>query len=213
MNDINSFTFYKGYFELIDTIPIKDKKEVLCAIVDFMFKGIEPNLTGHNQAIFNTLRYQLNKSKNKSNNAKKDCEEKKQNEINLKSNQNQNEINKGNITSVLSIKYLVSSFKFNKELEIKIEEWLKYKSERKENYKEMGLKTLLARIQRATSQYGVENVINLIDECMASNYKGIIFEKLKGNKIKPEWIDGENIQEKVATDEEIKNLEERMKRK
>ena len=63
---IHSFTFDDDYFALIDTISEKDKKEILCAIVDFMFKGIEPNLDGHNRAIFNTLSRQLNKSKNKS---------------------------------------------------------------------------------------------------------------------------------------------------
>ena len=44
---IHSFTFYDDYFDLIDTISEKDKKEILCAIVDFMFKGIDPNLSGH----------------------------------------------------------------------------------------------------------------------------------------------------------------------
>ena len=73
----------------------------------------------------------------------------------------------------------------------KIEQWVKYKWERKEYYKETGFKSLLARIESATSQYGVDQVINLIDECMANNYKGIIFEKLtKPNKTEvPEWFD------------------------
>lgn len=65
--NINSFTFYYDYYNLIDTLPIKDKKDLLVAITDYVFKDIEPELTGHNQAIFNTLKAQLNVSKNKSN--------------------------------------------------------------------------------------------------------------------------------------------------
>ena len=67
MEQINSFTFYFDYYNLIDTLPVKDKQILLVAIVDYMFKNIEPiNLKGHNQAIFNTLKNQLDLSKNNS---------------------------------------------------------------------------------------------------------------------------------------------------
>ena len=71
MNNINSFTFYYDYYNLVDTLPLKDKSILLVAILDYVFKDIEPKLEGHNQAIFNTLKAQLNVSKNKSKNAKK----------------------------------------------------------------------------------------------------------------------------------------------
>lgn len=92
MNEINSFTFYKDFYNLIDTISKKDKQMILEAIVDYVFKDIEPSLNGHNEAIFNTLRHQLDKAKNKSKNAKKQ----NQNEIKSKSNENQNQINTTN---------------------------------------------------------------------------------------------------------------------
>ena len=66
MNSVNSFTMYFDYFNLIDTLPLKDKSTLLVAINDYMFKDIEPNLAGHNQAIFNTLKNQLNVSKSNS---------------------------------------------------------------------------------------------------------------------------------------------------
>lgn len=92
MNEINSFTFYKDFYNLIDTISKKDKQMILEAIVDYVFKDIEPSLRGHNEAIFNTLRHQLDKAKNKSKNVKKQ----NQNEIKSKSNENQNKINTTN---------------------------------------------------------------------------------------------------------------------
>ena len=91
--------------------------------------------------------------------------------------------------SILSFKFLisnfiVSNFKFlsdNNKLKIenKIIEWIKYKQEKNKPYKEQGLKSLLRQIENKTKKYGVEEVIDLIDECMANNYQGIVFDKLK----------------------------------
>ena len=38
MNEINSFTFYKNYYELLDNLPKEDKYIMLEAIVDYVFK-------------------------------------------------------------------------------------------------------------------------------------------------------------------------------
>lgn len=218
INGINSFTFYWDYYYLIDTMPAKDKKELVVAILDYVFKDEIPNLNGHNQAIFNTLSKQINKSKNKSNNARKE----NQTEIKLKSNENQNEIKKGNKTSVLSFKFLVSNFIFNNfkfldsnnktKIENKILDWIKYKQERKEVYKETGLKSLLKQIENNTQKYGVDVISDLIDDCMANNYKGIIFDKLNNKKIQEKIPTAfkEKIEEDTATDEEMKKLEERL---
>lgn len=111
-NGVKSFTFYFDYYNLIDTMAPNDKKELAVAILDYVFKDIEPTLSGHKQAIFNTLKAQLTKSKNKSNSARKDITKQNQIEIKSKSNENQIEIKEGNKTSVLS-------FKFNDSLESK----------------------------------------------------------------------------------------------
>lgn len=217
MNDINSFTFYKDYYYLIDTMPIEDKKELAVAILDYVFKDLEPDLNGHNQAIFNTLSRQLDCSKNKSKSARKT----NQIEIKQKSNQNQAEIKKGNKTSVLSFKFYVSNLEFLKDrglLRGKIEDWLDYKWERKEPYKETGFKSLMTRIEKYTKKFGEEKMIELIDECMASNYKGIIFEKLYKqnlpNKTKSErekLKKFDNAHSEEATPEEMKEMDEFLK--
>lgn len=188
MNDINSFTFYKDYYYLIDTMPIEDKKELAVAILDYVFKDLEPDLNGHNQAIFNTLSRQLDCSKNNSNRRTK-----KEPKENQKGTEKEPEENRGktgkkpkhepekNKTSVLSFKFYISNLEFLKDrglLRGKIEDWLDYKWERKEPYKETGLKSLMTRIEKYTEKFGEEKIVELIDECMANNYKGIIFEKL-----------------------------------
>ena len=222
MNEINGFTFYKNYYELIDNLSTEDKRLMLEVIVDYIFRDVEPiGLEKMNLAIWNNLKMPLSKSKRQSlngnkggapignNNAQKAIP--KQAKNNPKTSQKQ--------TNNISIFYfLISNFNFLRDkrlLREKIEEWLKYKWERKEYYKETGFKTLLARIEGATNRYGEEKVINLINECMASNYKGIIFEKLESKssnknikkEVVPDWID-KNPEIKELTEEVKREMEE-----
>lgn len=78
------------------------------------------------------------------------------------------------IFSRLSPEYLLSE-----NLQAKISEWITYKTERKEPYKEQGMKSLLRQIENNAQRYGDQAVCDLIDECMASGWKGIIFDRLK----------------------------------
>ena len=91
---------------------------------------------------------------------------------NLKGNNNKNNNNK---------KEIYKENYFNSEnLDKAINEWLEYKKERKDKpYTEIGLKKLLTQIKNNVNEYGEQQVVNLIDECMGNNYQGIIFDKLK----------------------------------
>ena len=57
--------------------------------------------------------------------------------------------------------------------------WLDYKRERREGYKPTGLKSLVTQVKKAAGEYGDHAVAELIRECMASNWSGIIFDRLK----------------------------------
>lgn len=70
--------------------------------------------------------------------------------------------------------YIISDFVADK-----MRLWIKYKTERKEPYKEQGLKSLLRQVQNNCAVYGDGAVCRLIEECMASNWKGIIFDRLQ----------------------------------
>ena len=63
-------------------------------------------------------------------------------------------------------------------LAAKVQDWLQYKRERREPYKPMGLKALLTSIQNQAERHGDQAVIELIDQCMAANYRGIIWDRL-----------------------------------
>lgn len=204
MNRINSFTFYSDYYNLIATTPVKNKQVLSAAILDYVFADIEPNLTGHDLAIFNTLRHQIDKSKNKSKNAKKE----NQNEIKQKSNENQNEINWGSKTSILSFKFYILNFNYfrNKDLLVdKLLEWIDYKQQKNDYFEEITLKALLVEIKKYSSLYGDEVVIALINECIANSYKGIVWDKLKNLKPKeniPSWFNQDIDSKDVSVDEQ-----------
>lgn len=189
--DVNSFTFYRDYYDLIDTLPIKDKKDIAVSILDYIFKDQTPNLEGHNKAIFKTLSHQLNASKNKSKNARKNESNENQKEIKPKSNENQIDIKKDSKTSILYFKFYISNFKYinNNKIINKIEEWIKYKKERNFIYKETGIKTLLKQLNDYCEKCGEDNLIELIDESIANGYQGIIFKNIKTKKKVPDWYE------------------------
>ena len=201
MNDkINEFKIYRNTYYLLKSIPDKFKQgELALNILDYAFKDIEPlyqeddELYGYWINIIEVLKKtkaSILKGKQGGRPKKDDefDEEKKANsKAELKANQKA-ETKAGakpnnNISYFL---FLISNFNNlnnNEIIKNKIIDWLEYKQERKEMYKEKGLNALLARLERATSQYGVEKVLNLIDECMANGYKGIIFEKLERKEL------------------------------
>lgn len=82
-------------------------------------------------------------------------------------------------TQIQLFERLAVEYNLTENLKDKLRDWLKYKTERKESYKEQGMKSLLRQIESRAANYGDDAVGNLIDECMASNWKGIIWDKLE----------------------------------
>ena len=67
MNEIKSFTFYKNYYDLLDNLPVEDKRLMLEVIVDYIFRDVEPiGLVKMNLAIWNNIKMPLDTSKNNS---------------------------------------------------------------------------------------------------------------------------------------------------
>ena len=73
---------------------------------------------------------------------------------------------------------LYHDYELSEMLSEKMKDWVTYKMERKEAYKETGIKSLISQVCKQSEQYGDEKVCNLIDECMANGWKGIIWDKL-----------------------------------
>lgn len=72
------------------------------------------------------------------------------------------------------------------DLKEKLKSWFKYKSEKKQGYKEQGFKTVMKRIFVALETNSVKEICDLIDASMVSNWQGLFFEKLpKHSAVEP----------------------------
>lgn len=67
---------------------------------------------------------------------------------------------------------------FGLELQAAFDRWLTYKKERREAYKPTGLSALVTQIKNQAARHGEQAVARLIEECMASGWRGIIWDKL-----------------------------------
>ena len=76
----------------------------------------------------------------------------------------------------------ISSRCFSPELESAVRDWVTYKNEKRQGYKPMGLRNLLTTIKNNVDIYGEPAVIALMSECMASNWQGIMFDRLRNGK-------------------------------
>lgn len=101
---------------------------------------------------------------------------------------------------------LIPDYTMTDALKAKMYEWITYKTERKEPYKETGLKSLLRQVENKAMEYGEPAIIDLIDLCMASSWKGIIFEKLGAKPGQAQPIQRTAYQKKPSKAEEMNDF-------
>jgi hypothetical protein len=204
VNSIEKIVIFDSYYKLLKLLPKRgDRKDIALAVFEYVFEDIEPNsLSDKAETVWSNIKHHLNTSKNRAISGSKGGKT---------SSKNESKDNKQNSKRLSLYLYIFNSLYLKDKYILinKIEEWLNYKEERGENYKETGLKSLLTQIESNAKKYGEENVIKLIDECMASNYKGLIFTKLKNIKPLPEWVDKE-VKSDLMSDEELKEFEKEL---
>lgn len=207
---MKSFTFYRNYYELIRYLDDKERLKLYDAIVEYIFEDKEPKLEKLSNGIWINLKMPLETSKNNAGRGGRPKTETKPIKNRLKTD-DKTEKKTNNISYFL---FLISNNKYKyikKDSDIynKIYEWVEYKTQKKEKYTEIGLKKLLTQIEKQVEVYGIEEICNLIDDCMSNNYKGIIFDKLKNKKLQkqnPDWFDKEqNIH--IITKQEEQEME------
>lgn len=64
------------------------------------------------------------------------------------------------------------------ELRTAVDEWLRYKREKRQTYQPIGLKMLLNKIKRYADNCGEQAVIAAIHDAMSQNYQGIVWDRL-----------------------------------
>lgn len=194
MEEVKAFTFYRNYYEIIKYLPMKDKVQLYDAILEYMFEDKEPELKELLKGIWVNLKMPLDSNKKNIKNGQKGGRPKKENDDLIEEIENPKKTQtitqkkpkvepKPKANNISYFLFLISNnnYKYiniNNNIYNKIIEWLEYKQERKELYKETGLKNLLTQIENNIDQYGEEKVIDVISQSMANNWKGIIFDKL-----------------------------------
>lgn len=109
---------------------------------------------------------------------KSDTEKEKDKEIH-KDIEKREESEREKSLSLSLFEKLIPGYNFSNTIKAKVSEWLIYKIEcGAKSYQEQGLKALLTRIENNVKKYGERAVCDLIDDCMANGWKGIIFDKL-----------------------------------
>lgn len=76
----------------------------------------------------------------------------------------------------------IDTYGFSDPLRQAIENWIAYKKEKRQSYRETGLKQLLTKIKKEAEKHGDEAVIEVIESSMSSNYQGIVWDRIKDRK-------------------------------
>lgn len=197
--DIKAFSFYKSYYEALKEMPEKDKKDVIFAMINYVFENKKPKLKGVNKVIWTLIEPNLDKSKNKSNsnsgapignqNASKVLENQGKNDIIKKqSKNNQNSIKNQPLFHDISYSYINNSLSYiifnnsnNKELIYKLfKEYIKLREDNKYNISE----TIINRLVKKLNEYGKtdEDKIEIISQAINGEWKD--FYKLSNEKEK-----------------------------
>ena len=195
------FTFYRSFADALKRIKKDaDRAKAYDAICDYALYEVEPDLDGLPDAAalaFQLIKPNLDASKRKSDSGKQGGRpkaEEKQNESKTKANEKQEQTlnkkeNKNKKEKENECYNPPTPFSDLPVLQSAFDRWLKYKAERREGYKPQGFDSLVIQIRKHVAQYGETAVVNLMDECMAANWKGIIWDRLKtrGGEKKEEW--------------------------
>ena len=210
MNDIKQFPFYKNYYELLDNLPIEDKRLMLEVIVDFIFKGIEPiELKGMNLAIWNNIKMPLSNIKkqilNGSKGGRPKKEENPKDNPTKKPNKNQKDNPKRNQNNISNFIFLFNNLIINninnKDSIYKLlEEYLDIRIKNKYVVNETVVKRLINKL----NEYGLNDGEKIMVIENAINGKWKDFYPLKEHN--PEWFNKE-LQNDPMTKEEQEDFD------
>lgn len=184
------FCAYHSYLKSIEPLNDAERGRLFTACLEYSATGVTPDLRGNERFVWPTIREQIDRDA-----AKYDAYCGKQRE-NIKkrwdttvyggksgiprdtknTKEKEKEKAKENIPPPTPPP---GETGFGPELQAAFEAWLAYKSEKRQGYKPVGLKSLVTQIRSSAAKYGEQAVADLIGECMASNWQGIIFDRLR----------------------------------
>lgn len=193
-----SMTYIKLFIDYLDAIePLGDAERgrLFTSLLEYAKSGEAPQLSGNERFIFPMIRAQIDRDRaafdaesQRISEARREAGRKgglakagkrgkcKQNVANVaeeKDKDKDKEEDKDNITPLPPLQGV------SPKLQAAFDDWLAYKRERREPYKPMGLKALETQVLNNAKTYGEQAVADLIRECMANGWRGIIWERLR----------------------------------
>lgn len=96
-----------------------------------------------------------------------------------------------------------------------IRDWLTYKEERNESYKETGLKAWLGQVRNKLKSYEDKYIIDVIERSMASQYKGVVWDWLKDSPKKgkyKEYREEVTVSDTLSAEEQAENIKRMQER-
>ena len=188
----NQFTFYRSYRDALRELPPKEFKAAVMAICDYALDETAPSLSGIPNSVFILIRPTLDSGRIKAlNRANKTTSKQEQSKNKRGTKQEQKpkegegekegeiEVEKERENDSSIPPTPLSSTGFSPPLQSALESWLRYKAEKRQDYRPEGLKALVGEIRSNAARYGEDAVIGLIGKCMSSNWQGIIWDRLK----------------------------------
>ena len=211
---IEYFCAYHSYLDSMEELNDTERGRLFTACLIYSKTGEAPQLRGNERFVFPTLKAQIDRDKatydsrckKNSDNIRKrwntdvyDGEQPCTNDTKTKEKEKEKEKTKeNNNIPPTPFSQIIASYSFSESLMAKTTAWLKYKSERRESYKEQGLKSLLTQIQKNAAKYGEQAVIDLMEQCMAANWAGIIWDRLMKGGTANGKLDGNAQSERVG---------------
>lgn len=209
---IEYFCAYHSYLDSMEELNDTERGRLFTACLIYSKTGEAPQLRGNERFVFPTLKAQIDRDKatydsrckKNSDNIRKrwntdvyDGEQPCTNDTKAKEKEKEKTKENNNIPPT-PFSQIIASYSFSESLMAKTTAWLKYKSERRESYKEQGLKSLLTQIQKNAAKYGEQAVIDLMEQCMAANWAGIIWDRLMKGGTANGKLDGNAQSERVG---------------
>ena len=196
-----SMTYIKLFIDYLDAIePLGDAERgrLFTSLLEYAKSGEDPHLSGNERFIFPMIRAQIDRDRaafdedsRRISEARREAGRKgglakagklgnrKQNVPNLAKEKDEykDKDKDKDDRSPLPPLHGVSP-----KLQAAFDDWLAYKRERREDYKPMGLKALETQVLNNAANYGEAAVVELIRECMANGWRGIIWDRLRERK-------------------------------
>ena len=92
--------------------------------------------------------------------------------------------------------------RFSKQLQQSINKWMEYKEERGQGYHKTALDQFLNMIEKKLKTVQEDQIIDLVDRCMANNYQGLVWELIEKPRGKPStWSNLESEKRKNERDD------------